>query len=128
VTDVFVALGSNLGDRLEYMQRAIDALAALPGTSVPAVSPVYETDPVGYADQGPFLNAAMAVRTELSPRALLGACLGIEAALGRRRADANGPRVIDLDLLEYGDVRLMSAELALPHPRMLGSAFVLRPL
>ena len=128
MTDAYIALGSNLGGRLGYLQRAVDALVALPGTQVLAISQVYETDPVGCAAQGAFLNAAAGVRTELSVRALLGACLGIEAALGRRREAALGPRVIDLDLLEYGDTRCGSAELILPHPRMMERAFVLRPL
>jgi 2-amino-4-hydroxy-6-hydroxymethyldihydropteridine diphosphokinase len=89
---------------------------------------VYETDPVGYAEQPCFLNAALRLETELSPAALLGACLGIEAALGRKRNFANGPRAIDIDLLLYEGFCSTGAELTLPHPRMLERAFVLIPL
>ena len=128
-----VALGANLGDRESSLRMAVSSLAALPGTRVAAYSHVYETDPVGYLDQPAFLNAALLVETELSPAALLGALLGIEAGLGRRRTFRNAPRVVDLDLLamEDGEGRPVSsatAELQLPHPRMLERAFVLAPL
>lgn len=128
-----VALGANLGDRESSLRMAVSSLAALPGTRVAACSHVYETDPVGYLDQPAFLNAALLVETELSPAALLGALLGIEAGLGRRRTFRNAPRVVDLDLLamEDGEGRPVSsatAELQLPHPRMLERAFVLAPL
>ena len=122
-----IGLGTNTGDRAGNLQAAVDALSLLPGTRVTAISPVYETEPVGYADQPDFLNAVCCVQTELSPRALLGACLGIEAALGRVRAIKNGPRVIDLDLLLYEGVTLQTDELTLPHPRMGERAFVLCP-
>ncbi|MBQ6264463.1 MAG: 2-amino-4-hydroxy-6-hydroxymethyldihydropteridine diphosphokinase [Clostridia bacterium] len=122
-----IGLGTNTGDRAVNLQSAVDALSLLPGTRVTAISPVYETEPVGYADQPDFLNAVCCVQTELSPRALLGACLGIEAALGRVRAIKNGPRVIDLDLLLYEGVTLQTDELTLPHPRMGERAFVLCP-
>ncbi|MBR4765284.1 MAG: 2-amino-4-hydroxy-6-hydroxymethyldihydropteridine diphosphokinase [Clostridia bacterium] len=110
------------------LRLALDALSLLPSTSVTDISPVYETEPVGYADQPDFLNAVCCVETELSPRALLGACLGIEAALGRIRTFKNGPRVIDLDLLLYECVTVKTDELTLPHPRMGERAFVLCPL
>lgn len=123
-----IGLGTNTGDREKNLQSAVDALSLLPGTKVTDISPVYETEPVGYADQPDFLNAVACVETELSPRALLGACLGIEAALGRVRLFRNGPRVIDLDLLLYEGVTTRSDELTLPHPRMGERAFVLCPL
>ena len=118
-----VALGANLGDRESSLRMAVSSLAALPGTRVAAYSHVYETDPVGYLDQPAFLNAALLVETELSPA----------ACLGRRRTFRNAPRVVDLDLLamEDGEGRPVSsatAELQLPHPRMLERAFVLAPL
>ena len=123
-----IGLGTNTGKRERNLQNAVDALSLLPGTRVADVSPVYETEPVGYADQPDFLNAVCLVETQLSPRALLGACLGIEAALGRVRTIKNGPRVIDLDLLLYEGVTMQSDELTLPHPRMGERAFVLCPL
>lgn len=123
-----LALGSNLGDRMEHLRRAVDALDALISTRVAALSDVYETDPVGYADQPPFLNAALLIETGLSPHALLGACLGIEAALGRVRTIKNGPRTVDIDLMMMEGVTCGTGELALPHPRMKQRAFVLVPL
>ena len=123
-----IGLGTNQGERSGNLRLAVDALSLLPSTRVTDISPVYETEPVGYADQPDFLNAVCCVETELSPRALLGACLGIEAALGRIRTFKNGPRIIDLDLLLYEGVTMQSDELTLPHPRMGERAFVLCPL
>ncbi len=125
---VVVALGANLGDRMDNLRRALAALAALPRTRVLKTSDVYETDPVGYVDQPAFLNAAVLLETDLSPRALLGACLGIEAAMCRVRTALNGPRTLDLDLLLYEGQTLQGEELTLPHPRMGERAFVLVPL
>lgn len=123
-----VALGANLGDRMGNLRRALAALSALPRTQVIKASGVYETEPVGYADQPAFLNAAVLLETGLSPRALLGACLGIEAAMGRVREVLNGPRPLDLDLLLYEGRTMQEEELTLPHPRMGERAFVLVPL
>ncbi len=123
-----LSIGANLGDRMESLRKAVAALGNLPGTRILALSKVYETDPVGYADQPCFLNAALRLETGLSPAALLGACLGIEAALGRKRNFTNGPRAIDIDLLLYEGTASAGAELTLPHPRMLERAFVLVPL
>ncbi len=123
-----VALGSNLGERFVHLERALHALSLLPGTKALAVSTVYETEPVGYDDQPLFLNAVALLETELSPHALLGACLGIESALGRERTIRNGPRVIDLDVLLIEGAVLEEAELTLPHPRMGEREFVLAPL
>ena len=123
-----IALGSNLGRREENLEKALEALGALPGTEVAAVSSVYETEPVGYADQPRFLNMAAVVETALSARALLGACLGIEAALGRVRSFPNAPRTLDLDLLVVEGESAADPELTLPHPRMGERGFVLAPL
>ena len=123
-----IGLGTNTGKREQNLQNAVDALSLLPGTRVADISPVYETEPVGYADQPDFLNAVCLVETQLSPRALLGACLGIEAALGRVRTIRRGRRVIDLDVLLYEGVTMQSDERTLPHPRMGERAFVLCPL
>lgn len=124
----YIALGSNMGDKGENLNRAVWALASIPGVKVSALSRVYETRPVGFARQEDFYNAVIRVETTLSPRALLGTCLGIEAGMGRIRGRKNGPRVIDLDLLLYEGKVCQSEELTLPHPRMEERAFVLSPL
>lgn len=123
-----LGLGSNMGDRAANLAAAVKALEHLPGTRVIALSSLYETDPVGYLDQPDFYNQAAVVDTALSPRALLGGCLGIEAALGRVRGRRYGPRVVDLDLLLYEGTVSRDPELTLPHPRMMERAFVLVPL
>lgn len=122
-----VGLGSNLGDRAANLEAALAALSRLPGTRLRARSSFLETDPVG-PPQPRFLNAAALVETTLSPESLLGALLGIEAALGRVRTVAKGPRTIDLDLLTHGSARRRTAFLTLPHPELHLRAFVLEPL
>lgn len=124
----YLSLGTNLGDRVANLRDALAALAALPTTTITDWSSVYETDPVGYTDQPDFLNMVVAIQTGLSPHALLGACLGIEAALGRKRSFPNAPRIIDMDLLLMEGVTSHHPELMLPHPRMWERAFVLVPL
>lgn len=123
-----LGLGANLGDREDTLQRAIASLNALPRTAVTRVSSLYETAPVGYTDQPDFMNLVAELDTTLSPHALLGACLGIEAALGRVRTFQNAPRVVDIDLLLYDDQTCSDTDLILPHPRMAERAFVLVPL
>ena len=123
-----LGLGANLGDRQDMLTRAVEALAALPRTRVVRVSSLYETAPVGYTDQPDFLNMVAELDTTLSPHALLGSCLGIAAALGRRRTFTNAPRVVDIDLLRYDDRTCADTDLILPHPRMGERAFVLVPL
>lgn len=124
----YLSLGTNIGNRIENLQNAISALNLLPLTSVTQVSNVYETDPVGYDDQDDFLNIVIEVETKLNSDNLLGAALGIEAGLGRIRTIKNGPRVIDIDLLLYGDESKNTETLILPHPRMMERGFVLVPL
>jgi 2-amino-4-hydroxy-6-hydroxymethyldihydropteridine diphosphokinase len=125
----YVGLGANLGDRDATLRRALELLAAEPGVELVAVSAVRETDPVGYADQPPFLNAVAAVETELPPRALLDRLLAIECALGRARTGPRfGPRTIDLDLLLHGDAVVDEPGLTLPHPRLHERRFALEPL
>ncbi len=128
MSQAVIAIGANLGDRMDTIEKAVRAVSLLPGTKVEKYSNIYETDPVGYADQPKFLNCAIEIDTNLSPRALLGACLGIEAAFGRERTIKNGPRVLDLDIIIYDGVKSDSFELTLPHPRALERAFVLLPL
>ena len=124
----YIALGSNLGDGEANLKEAIRALDLVPGVTVTKVSEFYLTEPWGYADQPDFTNACCEVETTLSPEALLGVCLGIEAGMGRVRQIKNGPRVIDLDLLLYGKETRNTEELILPHPRMGEREFVLLPL
>jgi 2-amino-4-hydroxy-6-hydroxymethyldihydropteridine diphosphokinase len=127
-----IALGSNLvsrfGDREANLREAVRRIERL--GAVRAVSSFYNTEPVGYLEQPRFLNAALLLETEIEPRALMRELLGAERAMGRERggAVAKGPRVIDLDLLLYGDWVLWAEELILPHPRMEERRFVLEPL
>ena len=126
---MYVALGSNLGDRDRQLAAALAALSATDGIEVVAVSPVYETDPVGPPPQGPYLNAAVRLRTALTPGALLDRLLEIEAAQGRSRGSTrDAPRTLDLDLLFYGDQTLAEPDLEVPHPRLAERPFVLEPL
>src|ERR1700732_1366024 len=125
----YIALGSNLGDRRDNLDRALEALGQRADISVEKVSRYYETDPVGGPPgQGPFLNAAALIRTELPPAELLKVLLDIERSLGRVRQRRDGPRTIDLDLLLYEDTVTSDAGLTLPHPRMHERLFVLEPL
>jgi 2-amino-4-hydroxy-6-hydroxymethyldihydropteridine diphosphokinase len=125
-----VGLGANLGDREATIRRAVQLLAADPEIAVAAVSSLRETDPVGYADQPPFLNGAAALDTELTPRALLDRLLAVERELGRIRGEGPrfGPRAIDLDLLLYGDRVVDEPGLTVPHPRLAERRFALEPL
>lgn len=122
----YLGLGGNVGDTREYFRRAIEKLSAL-GT-VAAVSSFYETEPWGGVAQANFLNAAVALDTELSPEALLTAIKKIEQELGRTPRERWGPREIDIDILLYGDTILKTDALTVPHPRLPERAFALRPL
>jgi 2-amino-4-hydroxy-6-hydroxymethyldihydropteridine diphosphokinase len=122
-----IALGSNLGDRLGNLQGGLDALFAAPGLDFVALSPVFETSPVGGPDQPAYLNAVLVTRTMLPARAILERCQAAEAALGRVRQERWGPRTLDLDIIVYGDEVSDDPELTLPHPRAHERAFVLAP-
>ena len=124
----FVGIGTNIGDRLSNIKKAIEALNLLPNTKIESVSNIYETEPWGFKEQDNFLNGVIKLNTKLSPTALLGGLLGIEAAMGRVRRIKNGPRILDLDLLIYDNVTLNTPELILPHPFILEREFVLKPL
>lgn len=126
--EAYIALGSNMGDREQLLLTAIGMIDEHPNIDVIKVSGMYETDPVGYTDQPPFLNMTLALRTTLSPLLLLRQLLDFEQKLGRVRQIRWGPRTIDLDLLLYDNVRMDQEELTLPHPRMMERAFVLVPL
>jgi len=126
---VYLGLGSNLGRRRENLEAALAALASRPGTRVLAVSPLIETEPVGGPPgQGPYLNGAARVETDLAPEALLAELQAIERALGRREGPRWGPRPVDLDILLYGDTVLETPALTVPHPRLRERRFVLAPL
>ena len=122
-----LALGSNLGDRRQNLQGAVDGLSAAPGLGFRAVSPVYETRPVGGPSQPDYLNAVIAVETTLPARAILDRAHRVEDALGRVREVRWGPRTLDVDLIVVGDEISDSPELTLPHPRAHERAFVLAP-
>jgi len=122
-----LALGSNQGDRLAALQGAVEALAGTPGLTVVAVSPVYETDPVGGPEQPDYLNAVVLVEGDLAPRALLERSLTVEAAFARTRDVRWGPRTLDVDVVAVGDLRVAEPDLLLPHPRAAERAFVLVP-
>jgi 2-amino-4-hydroxy-6-hydroxymethyldihydropteridine diphosphokinase len=128
VTLAYVALGSNLGDPRQQVLDAVAALAGLPETRLLRRSALYRTPPWGVLQQPSFINAAVEIDTGLSPSALLQALLAIEQRAGRVRAERNGPRILDLDVLHVDGVQLDSPELTLPHPRMADRAFVLLPL
>jgi 2-amino-4-hydroxy-6-hydroxymethyldihydropteridine diphosphokinase len=125
----YVGLGANLGSRCETLEQAVRLLGDADAVEVAAVSSFRETEPVGVVDQPPFLNAAVALDTELAPRGLLDLLLEIERSLGRVRDGTRwGPRTIDLDLLVYGDAVVDEPGLRVPHPRLHARRFALEPL
>ncbi|MBU9674671.1 2-amino-4-hydroxy-6-hydroxymethyldihydropteridine diphosphokinase [Planococcus sp. CP5-4] len=124
----YLSLGSNLGDRKAQLQEAVRLLQANPAISNIEISSIYETAPVGYLDQGAFLNIAVRLETSLSPLELLDACQEVEQTLRRERLVRWGPRTVDLDILLYGQEQLITEKLTIPHPRMYERAFVLVPL
>ena len=141
-TTAFVGIGSNLGDREAHLQRAIELLSAEDGIEVTRVAEIRETEPVGPVQQGPFLNGAVRIETDLAPREplarllaieehyveLLSRLLDIEGRMGRVRRVRFGPRTIDLDLLLYGDQNIDEPGLTVPHPRLHERRFALEPL
>jgi 2-amino-4-hydroxy-6-hydroxymethyldihydropteridine diphosphokinase len=124
----YIGLGANLGDPSATLRAAFGALANLPESRVVHCSSLYRTAPVGNTDQPEFINAVAALETTLAPEALLDALFDIEARFGRIRAEKNGPRTLDLDLLLYNNQQLDLPRLTLPHPRLHLRAFVLFPL
>lgn len=125
---VYLSLGGNIGDPAHAMAEALRMLDADPSTEVIAVSSLYRTPPWGKIDQPDFLNAAAQVETTLSPRGLLDLCLDAERKLKRVRQERWGPRLIDIDILVFGNLTIHESGLEIPHPRMLERAFVLAPL
>lgn len=130
MAEVYVGLGSNIGDKAGNLRAALKRLAGAGGSEVSllTVSSLYRTEPVGYLDQDWFLNAAALVETELSPHELLHRMIAIERELGRVRTVSNGPRTIDLDILLWEDRIVNEDDLVIPHPRLQDRLFVLEPL
>ena len=122
-----LSAGANLGDRLGTLQGCVQAIAGLPDTDVLAISPVYETIPVGGPPQPDYLNAVLLIQTGLPPRDLLEAAHRIEADFGRVRAERFGPRTLDVDIIDYAGQVSGDPALTLPHPRAHERAFVLAP-
>lgn len=125
---VYIGFGSNIDDRLSYIQNAIHALSEAEGITLQKISSLYETEPVGYEEQAKFLNGAVAIETCLSPHTLLQTLKQIEVDVGRQHRTRWGPREIDMDILIYGNICLRSPDLIIPHPEMHLRRFVLVPL
>jgi 2-amino-4-hydroxy-6-hydroxymethyldihydropteridine diphosphokinase len=128
MTTCYIGIGSNIGDRRGYIEKAIEELKNAPGIRVVRVSSIYETDPVSDIAQGKFLNGVLEIETELRPRALLTRLNMIEERLDRTRPVRKGPRTIDLDILYYGDESVNEADLIIPHPAIPAREFVLKGL
>ena len=122
----YLGLGSNMGERQDYLDRALDFLSQR--LRIEKVSSIYDTEPVGNVNQPRFLNMVCQVYTSLAPMALLALGKGIESKLGRVSGKSNAPRPIDIDILFYGDQIIETPELVIPHPRLTERAFVLIPL
>ena len=127
MTLVYLALGSNVGNREENLREALRRLHQL-GLTIKRASSIYETAPVDYLEQAWFLNSVLAAETDLPPHELLRHLREIEAAMGSQKPFAKGPRLIDLDILLFGDETIATPDLQVPHPRMLERLFVLVPL
>jgi len=124
----FIALGSNLGNRRQNIRQALKLLDRIPGIRVKKISSIIETAPRGGPLQGKYLNAVVRMAVTLTPAKLLKVLQGIEKQLGRIRSVKNGPRTIDLDILLYGNRKIKTKSLIVPHPRMFERDFVLKPL
>ncbi|MGC6424525.1 MAG: 2-amino-4-hydroxy-6-hydroxymethyldihydropteridine diphosphokinase [Lentimonas sp.] len=124
----YLALGSNLGDRLGQMRSALNLLEQDYPLRVVGCSVVYQNRAIGMGEADDFLNAVVSIKTELDPELLLDACLTVENQLGRLRTGEWAPRTIDLDVLAYGDIKLETERLQLPHPRIAERDFVAKPL
>ena len=128
ISQVLIALGSNLENPASQVRKAFNELAILPESSLLACSSLYRSAPVGRNDQPDFINAVVQIETTLSPHDLLKALLEIEKSHGRVRRLPNDPRTLDLDILMYDELECNESDLILPHPRMHQRAFVLKPL
>ncbi len=126
--DALIGLGSNLGDKFANLDRAIERLTATPDIRLVARSRTYKSAPWGVIDQDWFVNAAISIQTQMSPRDLLHCCQGIENEMGRVRQQHWGPRLIDIDILSYRDLQLDDPDLVIPHPLIAQRSFVLLPI
>ncbi len=128
---VFIGFGSNVGNRLDFCDRAVTLLSLLPHSEVIAVSPLYETEPISdhaHPGEGWFLNGVVQMQTDVTPKSLLMVCREIERSLGRDEDDRKGPRTLDLDILFYGQRVIHDPDLVIPHPRLQHRRFVLAPM
>jgi len=123
-----IGVGTNIGDRKQNIQDAVKAFSLVPKCEVLRVSSLYETEPVGFAEQDSFYNACLEVESTLTPNEMLGVCLGIEAGCGRVREFTNGPRILDLDVILAENETVNTENLSVPHPRYRERRFVLIPL
>ncbi len=123
-----ISIGTNMGDKMQNIERAVEAINSIPYTDVIDASAVYQTEPVGYARQDDFYNAVLLVSSVLDPHEMLGVCLGIEAGFGRIRAIKDGPRILDLDIIFAEGEEIKTANLIVPHPRFDKRRFVLEPM
>ncbi|TWT06239.1 2-amino-4-hydroxy-6-hydroxymethyldihydropteridine diphosphokinase [Planomicrobium sp. CPCC 101079] len=128
MNDSYLSLGSNMGDRLGMLKQAVRLLMEHHAIEVAGISSLYETEPVGFTEQPPFLNMVVRIKTDLPALTLLGICQEIERRLDRKRIIHWGPRTIDLDILLYNQENMETEQLVIPHPRMHERAFVLIPL
>jgi 2-amino-4-hydroxy-6-hydroxymethyldihydropteridine diphosphokinase len=128
MTDCYLGLGSNIGDRERLLRQAVAYIDRVPEIAVVHCSSIYETEPVGYTNQSAFLNAVIRIKTRLSPTDLLASCMDIEQQLQRERLVKWGPRTIDIDILLYDDLQISTPVLSIPHPLMGERFFVLIPL
>ena len=126
--EYILSVGTNLGDRKANIERCIDAINLLPYTDVIGKSAIYETEPVGYARQEKFYNIILKVESIFEPNEMLGACLGIESGFGRKRSIRFGPRILDVDVIFAEDLKIVSRNLIVPHPRYHERRFILEPL
>ena len=126
MTDVFIGIGTNIGGRYGNIAKAIELISKI--AIIDRISSIYETEPEGYKDQPYFLNSVIKIKTNLEPEALLACLQNIEKEMGRKPSFKDAPRVIDLDILIYGDVVLNKPDLQIPHPRLHERSFVLVPL
>lgn len=124
----YLSLGSNMGDRQDFLNQAIKYIGEVTEISVIKVSSFYETDPVGYLDQDLFLNVAIEIDTMLEPKDLLLACQNVENILHRKRVIRWGPRTVDIDIIFYDNLKMASEILEIPHPRALERGFVMWPI
>lgn len=123
-----LSMGTNIGDRKQNIEKAIESINSIPYTDVIKCSKIYETEPVGYARQDDFYNIVLLVSSEFEPHEMLGLCLGIEAGFGRKRGIKNGPRILDIDVIFAENEKIDTKNLEIPHQRYNERRFVLEPM